>query len=81
MEGSTPLIQRITQLGERTLYTYDEVGNILSVEYHDQLSEEDPAVLSLHTEDDEPIYPSETTQVITGYLPVHDGNTTGAVQA
>ena len=52
-DNTTLLIRRITQLGDRTLYTYDEVGNILSVEFTDRWPEEDPAVLSLKTEDGE----------------------------
>ncbi|MBQ1369160.1 MAG: RHS repeat protein [Firmicutes bacterium] len=62
-DNTTPLICRITQLGERMLYTYDEVGNILSVEYPDRQPETIPTTLTLRTEDNEPIYSSETAEV------------------
>ena len=62
-DNTTPLIRRITQLGERMLYTYDEVGNILSVEYPDRQPETIPTTLTLRTEDNEPIYSSETAEV------------------
>ena len=71
--SATPLIERIIQLGERTLYTYDEVGNILSVEFPDRRPEEDPAVLSLKTEDGVPLYPSSPGDDITCIGPVYDG--------
>ena len=77
-DNTTPLIRRITQLGERILYTYDEVGNILSVEYPDRQPETIPTELPLHTEDNEPIYPSETTDEIVGCAPVFDGSAAAA---
>lgn len=73
MEGSTPLIRRITQLGERTLYTYDEVGNILSVEFPDKKPEESSAALSLKTEDGALLYPRSPGDDITCIGPVYDG--------
>ena len=54
-DNTTPLIRRITQLGERIQYTYDEVGNILSVEYPDRQPETIPTELTLRIEDNEPI--------------------------
>ena len=74
-ENTTPLIRRITQLGERIQYTYDEVGNILSVEYPDRQPETIPTTLTLRTEDNEPIYSSETAEVIVGCASVYDGST------
>ena len=74
-DNTTPLIRRITQLGERIQYTYDEVGNILSVEYPDRQPETIPTELTLRTEDNEPIYSSETAEVIVDYAPVYDGST------
>ena len=74
-DNTTPLICRITQLGERMLYTYDEVGNILSVEYPDRQPETIPTTLTLRTEDNEPIYSSETAEVIVGCASIYDGST------
>ena len=73
-ENTTPLIRRITHPGERIQYTYDEVGNILSVEYPDRQPETIPTELTLRTEDNKPIYPSETAEVNVGYAPVYGGS-------
>ena len=72
-DSTTQLIRRITQLGERILYTYDEVGNILSVEFPDKRPEEDPAVLSLKTEDEALLYPSSPSDTIACIGLVYDG--------
>ena len=43
--------------------------------YPDRQPEAIPTELTLRTEDNEPIYSSETTRAIVGYAPVYDGST------
>lgn len=70
--NTTTLIRRITQAGERTIYTYDETGDIVSVTYPDRQPEEEPSVLCLVTDENESLHASETAQIVTGFAPVYD---------